>query len=183
MLFEKPKMPRAWLRLRIDKRRDASSPRLINPRGSVGIVAMPINDALGSRPADRSDWSNAWEAVSRLAAAREAALHEIGRDRRGASAPDLTRGSKSIPGTLAKRDVSTNEGMDPDQLAIAVAEIENASAALRRSEPTLEIWSPNSAKGGEKRQYLSVWILIGGIWISATLVVAGATGAILYVLG
>jgi hypothetical protein len=28
-----------------------------------------------------------------------------------------------------------------------------------------------------------VWILIGCVWISATLVVAGATGAILYLFG
>ena len=50
-------------------------------------------------------------------------------------------------------------------------------------EPALEVWSPDLVKRSEKRKYLSVWILIGGIWISATLVVAGATGAILYLLG
>ncbi len=33
------------------------------------------------------------------------------------------------------------------------------------------------------RSYWSVWILIGAIWISATVVVATATGAILYILG
>jgi hypothetical protein len=33
------------------------------------------------------------------------------------------------------------------------------------------------------RKYWSVWILIGCVWISATLVVAGATGAILYLFG
>ncbi len=138
---------------------------------------MPNNDALGSRPADRSDWSSAWEAVSRLAAARETALHEIGRDRRaGGGAPQPAR-SASAAAVSAKQD------LDPDQLAIAVAEIEQASAALRRSEPALEVWSPDLAKRSEKRKYLSVWILIGGIWISATLVVAGATGAILYLLG
>ena len=156
---------------------------------------MPNNDALGSRPADRSDWSGAWEAVSRLAAAREAALHEIGQDRRGAAAPEPTRGPDTLPGTVtspdaisARREISAKQGisakqdLDPDQLAIAVAEIEKASAALRRSEPTLEVWSPNSVTRNEKRQYLSVWLLVGSIWISATLVVAGATGAILYVL-
>jgi hypothetical protein len=35
----------------------------------------------------------------------------------------------------------------------------------------------------EGRNYWSVWILIGAIWISATFVVASATGAILYLLG
>jgi hypothetical protein len=137
---------------------------------------MPNNDALGSRPADRSDWSSAWEAVSRLAAAREAELHEIGRDRRAAGTPEPARSGNSAA-------VSAKQDLDPDQLAIAVAEIEQASAALRRSEPALEVWSPDLAKRSEKRKYLSVWILIGGIWISATLVVTGATGAILYLLG
>jgi len=140
---------------------------------------MPNNDALGSRPADRSDWSSAWEAVSRLAAAREAALHEVGGDRR-AGALQPARGARAVPGPAP---ASARRDLDPDQLAIAVAEIEQASAALRRSEPALEVWSPDLVKRGEKRKYLSVWILIGGIWISATLVVAGATGAILYVLG
>jgi len=35
----------------------------------------------------------------------------------------------------------------------------------------------------EVRNYRSVWIMIGALWISATLVVVGATGAILYLFG
>ena len=65
----------------------------------------------------------------------------------------------------------------------AVAEIEQASAMLQRSEPALEAGIPSSPVRIERRNYWSVWILIGAIWMSAALVVASATGAILYLLG
>src|SRR5579885_935367 len=76
-----------------------------------------------------------------------------------------------------------NAPIDPGQLARAIAEIEKASAALRRSEPTLELWRPGWATLGKKRGYISVWILIGGIWISDILVLSATVGAILYLFG
>jgi hypothetical protein len=72
---------------------------------------------------------------------------------------------------------------EQDQLARAMAEIEKASAALRRSEPALELGLPDAGPLVHTRKYRSVWILIGAIWLSATLVVASATGAILYLFG
>jgi hypothetical protein len=134
---------------------------------------MPTNDALGARSPDKSaDWSNAFEAVSRLAAARET-MHDIERDRRSPATTDRRA-------TAAARAAA--QGIDPDQLARAVAEIEKASAALRRSDPTLEVGLPMPTRIGKRKRYISVWILIAGIWISATLLVAGATAGILYVL-
>jgi hypothetical protein len=139
---------------------------------------MQDKDALDPRPADDGrDWTNVWEAVSRLAAARHSAV------------PDSARNQLRIATVAATADRSPTEAarqtavVDPGQLARAVAEIEKASAALRRSEPALETWRPGLAPRRETRKHLSVWLLIGGIWISATLVVAGATGAILYLLG
>jgi hypothetical protein len=138
---------------------------------------MQNNDALGARPSDRSDWSNAFEAVSRLAAAREVALQDVGDQREApASGQQTASNSAAIPAEQI-------DALDPDQLARAVAEIEKASTALRQSEPTLEAWSPNAATSGITRKYWSIWLLIGAIWISATLVVAVAAGAILYLLG
>src|SRR5437879_3773691 len=127
---------------------------------------MPGNDAFGSGPAEVSDWTRAWEAVSRLAAAAPLALHDIGRDRRRAaidavSIPDVGAGT---------RDETAGPGgstRDPDQLARAIAEIEKAAAALRRAEPALEPWQPASEAIGKHRNYLSIWILIGAVWISA----------------
>ena len=136
---------------------------------------MPTNDALGAKPPDNSDWSNAFEAVSRLAAAREAALHSAEPERRS-SATD-----RQATSSAAMR--KTTQDIDPNQLARAVAEIEKASTALRRSEPALEVGLPAPARGGTRKRYLSVWLLIGCIWISATLAVAGAAAGILYVVG
>ena len=100
---------------------------------------MRKKDAIGSRPTDRSDWNNAWEIVSRLAAAREATLQEIGQeigqDRRQPPVPEATR----PPANSAAAPATAIEPVDPDQLAHAVAEIEKASAALRQTEPGLEV--------------------------------------------
>ena len=138
---------------------------------------MPTNDALGAKSPDKSaDWSNAFEAVSRLAAARETTMHDMEQDRGSAATERRAIGSDAAARAAA-------QGIDPDQLARAFAEIEKASAALRRSDPALEVGPPVPTRSGKRRRYLSVWILIAGIWISATLVVAGATAGILYVLG
>src|SRR5262245_26524483 len=118
---------------------------------------MPTNDALGAKSAGRSDWSNAFEAVSRLAAAREASLHDVEQERRS-GATDRRAAARA-----------TARGIDPDQIARAVAEIEKASAALRRSDPALEVGLPAPAPGGARKRYLSVWVLIAGIWTSAML--------------
>jgi hypothetical protein len=134
---------------------------------------MPKKDATGSKPADRADWNSAWEIVARLAAARESTLHEAEPPR-----PAVAPNHASQP--VANAPAST-EPVDPDQLARAVAEIEKASAALRQAEPGLEVGVPDAPP--RRSSYWSIWLLIGGVWVSATLVVAGATGAILYLFG
>src|SRR5262245_24222412 len=139
---------------------------------------MSNNDTIGSRPADRLDWNSAFDVVSRLAAAREA-LQDVGAVQQAAVLESRQSSAAASAAMLPKPAAA----IDPDQLARAVAEIEQASAALRRSEPTLEVWLPEQATPSEARRHLSVWILVGGIWITATLVVAGATGAILYLFG
>jgi len=139
---------------------------------------MQDKDALDPHPADDGrDWTNVWEAVSRLAAARHSAVPDSARDRlRIATVAAIADRSP----TEAARQTAP---VDPGQLARAVAEIEKASAALRRSDPALEVGPTVPTRSGKRKQYLSVWILIAGIWISATLVVAGAAAGILYVLG
>jgi hypothetical protein len=178
---------------------------------------MSEKDAPGSKRADRSDWSSAWEVVARLAAAREATLRTLGQDRRNAPPirapkrnataapkPDASSAKataeqyasqqvKGTPKDTAKETTKQSSKpvsdqiaapaapIDPDQLARAVAEIEKASAALREAEPGLEVGLPDAPS--HRRKYWSIWLLVGAVWISATLVVAGATGAILYVFG
>ena len=134
---------------------------------------MPGKDPVGSHSAEKSDWSTAWRAVSRLAATQDTLesvtpLHS-----------PAGQWTKSDDDAVPARHAPVT---DPD-LTGAIAEIEKASALLRRSEPALEVGLPSLPIGTEGRSYWSVWILVGTIWISATLVVASAAGAILYVLG
>jgi hypothetical protein len=148
---------------------------------------MPNNDATGSKGGTGADWSKAWEAVVRLAVAQES-LHEVGKARHAASSQQasiIAQATRAEP-ARAKPVAPAALPASPtelDQLAGAVAEIEKASAALRRSEPGLEVGLPSTDASMQARRYRSVWILIGALWISATLVVASATGAILYVFG
>ena len=68
-----------------------------------------------------------------------------------------------------------------DQLARDIAEIEQASAALRKVEPALESWtSPPANTMGKPRP---VWLVIGVLWVSAALVTVGAVAAIAKLVG
>ena len=68
-----------------------------------------------------------------------------------------------------------------DQLAREVAEIEAATAALQRAEPTLESWTqaPVTATGKPR----PVWLLVGVLWLSTALVTVGAVVAIATLAG
>jgi predicted transcriptional regulator len=68
-----------------------------------------------------------------------------------------------------------------DQLAREVADIEAATAALRRAEPALESWTKAPASTGGKTR--PVWLLIGVLWLSTALVTAGAVVAIASLAG
>jgi len=68
-----------------------------------------------------------------------------------------------------------------DQLAREVADIEAATAALRRAEPALESWTRAPANSGGKPR--PVWLLIGVLWLSTALVTAGAVVAIASLAG
>jgi hypothetical protein len=68
-----------------------------------------------------------------------------------------------------------------DQLAREVADIEAATAALRRAEPALESWTKAPAASGGKPR--PVWLLIGVLWLSTAIVTAGAVVAIAAMAG
>jgi hypothetical protein len=63
-----------------------------------------------------------------------------------------------------------------DQLAREVADIEAATAMLRRAEPALESWTTEPASPNAKPR--PVWLLIGVVWLSTALVTVGAVVAI-----
>lgn len=77
-----------------------------------------------------------------------------------------------------------------DQFARDIAEIERATAALRRAEPSLEMWSEagSDARTDEAatlaiRKARPVWLLIGLLWLSTALVTVGAVAAIARLVG
>jgi len=68
-----------------------------------------------------------------------------------------------------------------DQLARDIAEIERATAALRRAEPALETW--RDAPAPMLGQPRPVWFVIGVLWFSTALVTLGAVFAIAALVG
>ena len=74
----------------------------------------------------------------------------------------------------------------PDQLARDLADIERASAALRRAQPALEAWSgpqTDDRAAHAMRKPRPVWLLIGLLWFSTALVTVGAVAAIARLVG
>jgi hypothetical protein len=134
---------------------------------------MTNNSIRGSTSRHSAEWKLAWDAVARLASARQEVL-------RGARHDDPPIQSIDAAGTA---DNPPETPIDPEEYARAIAEIEQASAALQRAEPALEAWRPETAAATEQRKSRSVWILVSGIWVCTVMVFAGAIGAILYLLG
>ena len=131
---------------------------------------------------DTAEWNSAWEAVRRLADARRSALSDIKAIEPSRPA-SMAAADYSLAPALTEQTTAHALVADPAQYARAIAEIEQASAALRRAEPALEAWNPRIAVPSEPRAARSIWVVVGGIWLSAVLVVAGAVGATLFLLG
>jgi hypothetical protein len=73
-----------------------------------------------------------------------------------------------------------------DQLARDIADIERASAALRRAQPGLEAWTEpatDERSAGAMRKPRPLWLLVGLLWLSTALVTAGAVAAIARLAG
>jgi len=73
-----------------------------------------------------------------------------------------------------------------DQLARDIAEIERATAALRKGEPALESWDESwsgDVLAMPARKPRPVWLVIGLLWLSTALLTAGAVAAIARLAG
>lgn len=141
---------------------------------------MLNKNAQGLRLVDEAHSSDTRHTASGLGGARDRVLHDIGAG--PASIEIFAVGRRRSGRNAIARSIASPAPVDSDALARAVAEIEIASAALRRSKPALEPWQPDAETHGEQR-YLPVWLLIGAVWIAALLGLSGATGAILYLAG
>jgi hypothetical protein len=111
----------------------------------------------------------AWLALGRLAAAQRDAVAE------GAPA-GLAEQNGSV--AAAEPTDPARAGVDHQEFERAVAEIEQASAALRRAEPNLATWVGRRAKKPHKPQF--VWALIVTLWLATGLVIASVAIAIAY---
>lgn len=100
-----------------------------------------------------------------------------------AGAPSVADADYDVEGDIGL--VRANE-----QFARDVAEIERATAALRRVQPGLETWDEPSSEARADdaasfavRKTRPVWLLIGALWLSTALVTVGAVAAIARLIG
>jgi hypothetical protein len=147
----------------------------------VGIIAMSKIELRGAKAGDNSDWNQAWKVVSQLAAARGTTLRQIGEDDRSVVIPSPALDPKSGPDSAAIS--APFAPVAPDQLARDIAEIEQATAALRRAEPALEPRAPELEATVEPQTSRSIWPLICVTWLAAVLVVSCAVEAIVLLFG
>jgi|SRR5579862_8421230 len=120
-------------------------------------------------------WNHIHQAVSRLAAASAASLPRV-------EEPHPTRCKAPAPMLPSAPDLALPP-MARDQLALDIAEIERATAALRRAEPSLEPWLPDAQAPTEPRRVRSVWVFVAVTWLSVGSVFSCAIGAILLLFG
>jgi hypothetical protein len=143
-----------------------------------------MSDSPSSQPKRAPEWDDAWELVRRLGVAHKRLAKEVVHDHGKAAVGGLPAAAKlplPLPGK-AKDEAP----LDPDELARAIAEIERASAALRRAEPALETWSDGDddvVPASQPANPRSVWVLIGILWTSTVLVAAGVVYAIATLIG
>jgi hypothetical protein len=101
--------------------------------------------------------------------------------------------SKALPFEPRRREAPAGErsestaGATPlpdlvqDQLAREFADIESASATLRKAEPALESWTGAPALAAPNSR--PVWLLVGLLWLSTALVAASAVIVIAVLAG
>jgi hypothetical protein len=120
------------------------------------------------------EWDHAWQLVCRLASAHRDILADVAIEKTAES----TRPPIAIPRLAVP--ISDAAAVDREEFARAVAEIEQASAALRLAEPALETGANPRAEKARSRRPRSVWLFVATLWLSTALVIAGAVTAIAY---
>jgi hypothetical protein len=142
---------------------------------------MSSNKGSESPIRDSAEWNGAWASVTKLAAARQVALRGLAPNPE--SSPDRNPVSDA-PRGIEEASTEAHPTIDQGHFENAIAEIEEASAALKSAAPSLEQWQPKTAADeGETRKPMSVWLVIGTIWITMAVAIAGVIKAIGYFLG
>jgi hypothetical protein len=120
------------------------------------------------------EWDHAWQLVCRLASARGEILADVATERPAQS----IRPPVAVPASITPINDVTR--LHADEFARAVAEIEQASAALRQAEPALETGAKPRAEKARSRRPRSIWLFIATLWLATALVIVGAVTAIAY---
>jgi hypothetical protein len=123
------------------------------------------------------DWDHAVDVIQRLGVARSQLLH----DAVTKSTPDRTEASgPNVPIVPRQEPIAENSAVEfgSDELSIAVAEIEQASAALRQTEPTLEFVAERPDSGPAITGANRVLTYIAVLWISVVLLAVGCIYAL-----
>jgi len=132
------------------------------------------NKLTGSNPSRTPEWDHAWQLVCRLASARGEILADVTTERPAQS----SRVPVAVPASIEPINDVTR--VNADEFARAVAEIEQAAAALRQAEPALETGAKPRAEKARSRRPRSIWLFIATLWLATALVIAGAVTAIAY---
>src|SRR5947209_4493417 len=102
-------------------------------RANHGQAVMDIPNSRTNKP---TEWDDAWEIVCRLGASRDRLSVEANDQIQDGVRSNLPAPAK--PGSTSSLAASDPGASESDELARAIAEIEQATAALRRAEPDLE---------------------------------------------
>jgi hypothetical protein len=119
------------------------------------------------------EWSGSWRSLSQLAATH------------GTSPPLANEEQGEAERQRVLGPLAAFERLPPvacDQYIREVADIEQATAELRRIEPSLEPRPPGSEVETEMSSGRSVWVLVGLIWVFAASVVFCTIAAVVLLL-
>lgn len=143
----------------------------------MGRLSMLNKNARGLRLVEKAHSSGIRQTVPRRDRTSVVARHDI--EASPARTEFLPGGLMKNRGNAIAPSIASLAPIGSDAVARAIADIEIASETLRKSDPTLEPWRPNSETHGD-RGHLPVWILIGTVWAAALLSFSVAISGIVY---
>ena len=138
---------------------------------------MDIPTSRSNKP---TEWDDAWEIVCRLGASRDRLSVDTNNQVENGVSENVTTLAK--PNSISSIAASGHAASDSDELVRAMADIEQATVALRRAEPDLEAGAERTLAPALAAGQRSVLGLIGLLWTSTMLVTTGVVFAIVALL-
>lgn len=140
-----------------------------DPAQAITNGQVPGTDGMSEKPTSngRAESQRVRKAIGRLAAVRETIAWE----------PSLVMTS-ARPNEVPSPSVARSPDSQHESMLQDLADIEAASHALRRAEPTLTNWTAPEKSGAPPRS--NVWIVFALIWTPTTFLIGGAIAAIVH---